>query len=131
MKTRSSTLPNEAHLPAEIRKILLENRYLSTAAQVCAKWHITPYRLRQWKQQWNYAYLVGTLPEMVIVALHQGAHDIAGIIAYLDYLDHARYTPAEIGEVLAQLEQEDFAINHNGAWHYDWRHSANDTSYIF
>lgn len=117
--------------PDEIRKILLEQRYFYTARQLCAKWHITPYRLRQWKQQWNYTYLVGTLPEMVIVALHQGAHDIASIISYLDYLDHARYTPAEIDEVLAQLEQADFAIYHGGAWHYDWRHSANDTSYIF
>ncbi len=131
MKTRSSALPNEAHSPAEIRKILLEQRYFYTARQLCAKWHITPYRLRQWKQTWRQTPIIGDRRELVIVALHQGAHDIAGIIAHLDYLDHARYTPEEIGEVLAQLVLEGIAVNHSGALHYDWRHSANDTSYIF
>lgn len=131
MKTRSSVPPNEAHSPAEIRKILLENRYFSTVTQVCAKWQVTPYRLRQWKQQWNYAYLVGTLRELVIAALHQGASTIADINACLDYWDRTVYAPEEIGVVLAGLEAEGIALHQAGRWRYNPVHSADDTSYIF
>ncbi len=56
----------------QIRKILLEQRYIYTADQLCAKWQITRYRLRQWRKQFRYAYLVGDVRELVIVGLHQG-----------------------------------------------------------
>ena len=115
----------------EIRKILLENRYFSTAAQVCAKWQVTPYRLRQWKRQWNYAYLVGTLHELVIAALHQGASTIADINACLDYWDRTVYAPEELSAVLRQLEIDGIAINNGGHWQYNPAHSRHDQSFIF
>lgn len=119
------------YTPADVRKILLELRYFYTAQQLSDKWHITPYRLRQWKRQWNYAYLTGTLRELVIVAVHQGAQTSADVIAYLDYLDHAVYTADEISAVLAQLEAEELVVQRNGHWRYNQLHSANDTSFIF
>ncbi len=89
MNAHSAIDPNEIYSPAEIRKILLELRYFYSVRELCAKWHITPYRLRQWRQAMRGEIMSG-LHERVIVALHEEAHDVASIIAYLDYLDHAR-----------------------------------------
>jgi hypothetical protein len=119
------------YTPAEIRKILLENCYCSTAAQVCAKWQITPYRLRQWKQQWNYAYLAGNTRELVIVALHQGASDVPAIIRYLDYVDHAMYSTDKVLALLQQLQIDGIALNDGTRWLYSAAHSQHDRSFMF
>lgn len=117
--------------PADIRKILLELRYFYTVKQLCAKWHITPYRLRQWQQALRGTPPIADRRELVIVAVHQGARTCADMIAYLDYVDHAVYTPDEINAVLDQLEAEGIALSHNGEWRYNQLHSVNDTAYIF
>jgi len=117
--------------PDEVRRILLELRYVYTAKQLCEKWHITPYRLRQWQRQWNYAYLVGNVRELVIVALHHGAQTIADIRAYLDYADHSVYTSEEITAVLSQLESDGFALHDGALWRYNAAHSQHDRSFIF
>ena len=117
--------------PDEIRRILLELRYIYTVRQICAKWHITPYRLRQWQHQWNYAYLSGSVRELIIAALHQGAQTTADINAYLDYVDRTVYTPEEIEAVLKQLEIDGFAIRTGTGCRYNPAHSQNDQAFIF
>ena len=120
-----------AFTPDEIRRILLELRYVYTVKQLCEKWHITPYRLRQWQHQWHYAYLTGNLHELVIAALYHGAQTIDNIRAYVDYLDHTLYTPEEISKVLKQLEFDGLARNDDAHWLYNAAHSHNDLSFIF
>ena len=117
--------------PDEIRRILLELRYIYTVRQLCAKWHITPYRLRQWQHQWHYAHLSGSVRELIIAALYQGAPTTADISAYLDYADHTVYTPEEIEAVLKQLEIDGFAIRTGTGWRYNAAHSHSDQAFIF
>src|SRR5205807_10667098 len=93
----------------EKRKILLEHRYLYTADKLFAKWGISKSQLSKWKEEFNYSYFIGSLRDMAIVALHNGAHTIPAIIDYLDGLNHARYTEKEVLELLKGLEAEGIA----------------------
>lgn len=115
----------------EKRRILLELRYFYTEAELCRKWKLTRYQVKQWKKAANYAYLIGTLREMVIVALHNGASSIAAIIGYVDYLNHAVYTEAEIEPILNGLRAEGIAQEQAGVWSYNRGYSKDDTSFIF
>ncbi|GIK65635.1 MAG: hypothetical protein BroJett018_34290 [Chloroflexota bacterium] len=115
----------------EKRRILLELRYFYTEAELCQKWNLTRYRVKQWKKATNYAYLIGTLREMVIVALRNGASSIAAIIGYVDYLNHAVYTEAEIEPILHGLREEGIAQEQAGVWSYNRAYSKDDTSFIF
>jgi transposase-like protein len=115
----------------ERRKILLEHRYLYTADKLCAKWGISKSQLRKWKKEFNYNYFIGSLRDMTIVALHNGAHIIPAIFDYLDALDHARYTEKEILELLKGLQAEGIAKTKDGEWFYDKSYSNDDASFIF
>jgi hypothetical protein len=119
------------YTPDERRKILLEQRYISTAAELCAKWNVSMYRLNTWKKEFNYRYFIGTLRDMTIVAVHGGARTIPTIIDCLDYLNHARYTEPETLELLRGLQAEGIAKETNGEWFYDKTHSNDDRSFIF
>ena len=115
----------------EIRKILLEHRYFYTADEVCKKWGITKYRLRQWKKECSYAYFIGEVRDMMIVALHNGAATLPDIQSVLDYLDHCLYTEIEILEIIKKLEAQGLAVYENGRWLYNKAYSKNDTRFIF
>ncbi len=110
---------------AEIRSILLEHRYLATADAICAKWGITRSRLREWKRDHGFAYVRGDLRELVIVALWSGpAREPADVVSFLDWQDHAVYSPDEIRRVLDALVVEGRAVRRGGAWHYDKKRLA-------
>ncbi len=115
----------------EIRKILLEQRYIYTADELCAKWQITRYRLCQWKKQFSYAYLAGDVRELVIVGLQHGRHDLPTLISFIDYLDHSTYSAKELTSILKRLQAEGVAIQKNGHWLYNPKHSHHDRSFIF
>ncbi|MCQ3930642.1 MAG: hypothetical protein DPW16_09285 [Chloroflexi bacterium] len=115
----------------EKRRILLELRYFYTEAELCQKWNLTRYRVKQWKKAANYVYLIGTLREMVIVALHNEASSIPAIISHLDYLNHAVYTEAEIEPILNGLRAEGIAQEQAGVWSYNRAYSKDNTSFIF
>ncbi len=115
----------------EIRKILLEHRYFYTIDELCRKWSITTYQLRKWKKAFQYTCFIGEVRDMAVVALHSGANEICGIGDFLDYLNHCRYTEAEIVEMLEELKAQGIAIQVNGAWLYDQSYSKDDTSFIF
>ncbi|MBZ0319602.1 MAG: hypothetical protein K8L91_24540 [Anaerolineae bacterium] len=122
---------NVDYTDEEKRRILLEVRYFYTEAELCQKWNLTRYRVKQWKKAANYTYLIGTLREMVIVALHNGASSISAIIGYVDYLNHAVYTEAEIEIILNGLRAEGIAQEQAGVWSYNRAYSKDDTSFIF
>jgi transposase-like protein len=115
----------------EKRKVLLEHRYLYTADKLCAKWGISKSQLSKWKKEFNYSYFIGSLHDMAIVALYNGAQTILAIINYLDALNHARYTEKEVLELLKGLQAEGIAKTKDGEWFYDKSYSKNDTSFIF
>lgn len=121
----------EHYTEQDKRRILLELRYIYREAELCQKWNVTKYRLRQWKKEANYTYLAPTLRELVIMALHNGKGSIAGMISYLDYLDHAVYSEPELLAVLRGLQVEGIALEAGGDWRYNPDHSRNDTSFIF
>jgi len=122
---------SDKYTDGDKRRILLELRFLHTEDTLCKKWNLTKYRLGKWKKAANYAYLTPTFREMVIVALHNGANTIPRLISYLDYLDHAIYTEAEILKALHDLRAEGIAREDSGLWLYDQAYSQNDTSFIF
>lgn len=115
----------------QIRKILLELRYIATADQVCAKWQITRYRLRQWQTQFNYKYRVGDVRELVIVGLHQGIQDVTLLIKFIDYHAHSVYSTQELTSILTQLQAEGIAVLKKGRWLYNRKHSHHNRSFIF
>jgi transposase-like protein len=115
----------------EIRKILLEHLYIYTADELCQKWGITKYQLRKWKQAFRYTYFIGTVRDMLVVAIHSGATSVKDIQNMLDYLNHCLYSEAEIVEMLEQLQTQGIAINENGLWLYNQDYSNNDASFIF
>ncbi|MFN8374199.1 MAG: hypothetical protein U0694_15140 [Anaerolineae bacterium] len=121
----------DAYTEQEQQRILLELRYVYKEAELCQKWNISTSQLRKWKKAANYAYLIGTFRDMLIVALHNGTHDIPGIIRYLDYLDHVVYTEKEIEDGLNALRSAGIARHEDGLWYYDLNHSHNDTRFIF
>ena len=104
---------------SEVRKILLELRYIYSIDEVCAKWQITRYRLKQWQKQLKYEYLVGTARELVIAGLHLGCVDRSGLREFIDYHDHTRYSDEELGSILEQLKAEGIAIFKNDRWMYN------------
>lgn len=122
---------NSTYSIEEIRKILLEHRYIYTADELCEKWGITKHQLRKWKQEFRYTYFIGTVRDMLVVAVHSGATTIKDIQNMLDYLNHCLYSEAEIIEMLEELQIQGIAINENGLWIYNQAHSKNDTSFIF
>jgi hypothetical protein len=115
----------------QIRKVLLELRYIYTAAALCAKWQITRYRLQQWQQQFNYKYLVGDVRELVIAGLHQGVQDVPTLSKFIDYHDHSVYSIDELTSILESLQIDGIAILKNGRWLYNPKHSHGDRSFIF
>lgn len=115
----------------EIRKILLEQLYIYTADELCKKWRISRYRLRKWKQAFNYQYFIGSVRDMLIVAIHSGATKINEIRDILDYLNHCLYSDAEIVEMLEELQAQGIAVDNNGQWLYNKAYSKDDTSFIF
>ncbi|MDB5035805.1 MAG: hypothetical protein JWQ98_3046 [Chlorobi bacterium] len=121
----------EAYSLDERRKILLEHRYFLAADEVCAKWKITRYRLRIWKRELRYEYLIGDLAEMTVVALRNGSGTIPMIIEHLDYLNHARYSEAKVIAILEGLRIAGIAATEQGRWFCDPSHSRSGTSFIF
>jgi len=115
----------------ERKKILLENRYLYTEDQLCERWGISEHRLKKWKEEFDYYYFMGSLRDMVVVALYNGSNTIPAIINHLDALNHARYTEDEVLELLEGLKAEGIAKEKDGKWFYDKRHSEDGASFIF
>ncbi len=116
----------------QIRKILLEHRYIYSADELCAKWQITRYRLRLWKKQFKYEYLVGDVRELVIVGLHHGIHDLPTLMSFIDYLDHSAYSAKELTSILKRLQTDGIAIRKNDRWFYNSKHlRQHDRSFIF
>ncbi len=112
--------PQPEFTPEEIRKILLEHRYLMDMAAIVKKWGITMNRLRTWKKDPRFRTVSGSLRELVIVALRAcPVRDPADLVAFLDMQDHAVYTPEEIRAALDALVAEGKAEKHGGAWRYN------------
>jgi hypothetical protein len=104
----------------EIRRILLEHRYLLDADAITKKWGITRNRLRAWKKEHGFEYLRGGLRELVIVALRAcPVRDPADLVAFLDMVDHSVYSEEEITSALDGLVTEGIAEKKNGTWRYD------------
>lgn len=103
---------------AEVRRILLENRYCLTEKELCSKWGISCYRLRVWKRENNYRYLSGGRRELVIAALYRGVVEVSGVIEFADYMNHCRYSEGEVLEVLQALDREGKARLRGSAWTY-------------
>jgi hypothetical protein len=121
----------EAYSRDERRRILLEHRYVLSADEICTKWNITRYRLRIWKRELRYHYLIGDLTEMTVAALLNGSGTIPMIIEHLDYLNHARYSEAEVAAILEGLRDAGIAATKDGRWFCDPSHSREGTSFIF
>jgi hypothetical protein len=126
-----SLIVNSIYSTEEIRKILLEHRYIYTADELCEKWSITKYQLRKWKQTFHYTYFIGTVRDMLVVAVHSGATSIKDMQNMLDYLNHCLYSEVEIVEMLKELQAQNIAINENGLWLYNQAYSKDDASFIF
>ena|SRR5688572_30454751 len=111
----------------EIKKILLEHRYLLDADALCKKWGITRNRLRTWKREHRFDGVRGGLRELVIVALRAcPVRDPADLVAFLDMQDHAVYTPEEIARVLDALVAEGIAERRKDSWRYDEKRLARE-----
>ena len=94
----------------EIRRILLEHRYLMKADELCAKWEISRATLRAWKKVGRFDYLSGDLRELVIAALASGASaTLARLAGWADYQDHSPYSEAEIRVVVNGLVKDGIA----------------------
>lgn len=132
VKARSARTkrPAVAFSDEEIANILLEHRYLAGADAICQKWGITRDRLRTWKR--DHLCLRAGLRELVIVALRAGpVRDPAELVSFLDYQDHAIYTPAEIKGALDALVNEGKAAWRDGAWSYDEARVERERPFIF
>ncbi|MEO5930613.1 MAG: hypothetical protein ABIR47_11825 [Candidatus Kapaibacterium sp.] len=68
---------------------------------------------------------------MTVAALHNGSGTIPMIIEHLDYLNHARYSEAEVTAILEGLRDAGIAATKDGRWFCDPSHSRNGTSFIF
>lgn len=94
----------------EIRRVLLEHRYLMKADELCAKWAISRGTLRDWKKIVRFDYLSGDLRELVIAALASGGSaTLARLAAWVDYQDHSPYSEAEIRVVVDGLVKDGIA----------------------
>jgi hypothetical protein len=94
----------------EIRRVLLEHRYLMTADELCAKWAISRATLREWKKVGRFDYLSGDLRELVIAALASaGSATLERPAGWADYQDHSPYSEAEIRVVVDGLVAEGIA----------------------
>jgi len=113
------------------RKILLENKYLQTESEICRKFKITRYQLRKWKNEFDYYYFIGSLRDMTIVALLNGATTIPALIDNLDALNHARYSENEVMELLEGLRAEGKAAQKDGKWYYVPAHSTKGIVFFF
>jgi len=103
--------PAPALSPEDIRRVLLEHRYLMKADELCAKWQISRATLRAWKNTACFEYLRGDVRELVIAALADGKPaTLAGLAAWADYQDHSPYTEAEIRAVVDGLVAEGIAV---------------------
>ena len=121
---------------AEISMILLEHRFCYSADEVCKKWQITRYRLREWKKEYRYEYLPVSLENLVIAALRRDSCTISGIIKYVDWQDHSRLSEQEVVEILEGLKKEGIAKEQKEEeqkeiWLYNKAYSSNDSSFIF
>lgn len=113
------------------RKILLEHRYVYTAGELCARWRVSRYELRKWKREFDYPNFTGDFRDWVIAAIHRGIDTLPGIIDYLDFLNHCRYSPEEVLEALRELESEGIAEQRGERWIYGRTPRAGSPSYIF
>ncbi len=85
----------------QIDRILLEGQFVFTDAELCEKWGITAYRLRKWRKERPCRW---TLEDCLIAAIYQGEwHEPASFVEYLDWRNHAVYTPDEIEEMFQNL----------------------------
>lgn len=95
----------------DIRRVLLEHRYLMSADEICAKWEISRAKLREWKKLGRFEYLSGDLRELVIAALASGKKaTLERLAAWADYQDHSPYSEAEIRVVVDGLVQDGVAV---------------------
>lgn len=108
MKPRA---PVPSYSAPDIRRILLEHRYLLSADALCAKWEISRTTLRAWKKSARFEYVRGDLREIVIAALAEGkAATLESLAAWADYQDHSPYAESEIRAVVDGLVKEGIAV---------------------
>jgi len=94
----------------DVRRILLEHRYLLKADELCTKWQVSRATLRSWKKSARFEYLCGDLRELVIAALASGGSaTLPQLAAWADYQDHSPYSEAEIRAVVDGLVTEGIA----------------------
>lgn len=96
----------------DVRRVLLEHRYLLKADELCAKWQITRSTLRAWKKSARFEYVRGDLREIVIAALagSEKPATLASLAAWADYQDHSPYSAAEIRAIVDGLVAEGIAV---------------------
>lgn len=100
----------------QIQRILLEYHFVHTAKEICAKWGITPYRLRKWKKDHRCAW---TLHDCIIAGVYRGGwHDPADLIGWLDYRDHAIYSRDQVLEMFEALEARGELRRQGDRWTY-------------
>jgi hypothetical protein len=94
----------------DIRRILLEHRYLVKADELCSKWQISRATLRAWKKSARFEYLSGDLRELVIAALASGGKaTLQDLAAWADYQDHSVYSEPELRVIVDGLVSEGIA----------------------
>ena len=89
------------YIDDQIRRILLEGKFLHTNVELCEKWGISQYRLRKWRKSYGVPW---TFEDCLIAAIYRGGwHEPADFVAYLDWRNHAIYSPAEIDAMFQRL----------------------------
>ena len=117
------------HSSEQIHRILLEGHFLFSNAELCAKWGITQYRLRKWRSAARTARTFRwTLEDTLIASIYRGGwHEPASFIEYLDWRNHARYSPDEIDAMFQNLLARG-DVETNGT---SYRYVQRDPPYIF
>jgi hypothetical protein len=106
--------------PAQTRSVLLEYRLgvgVRTAADVCAKYGLTPAAL---KRLGAGPPPYADLPELVLACIPVEADQpisLASLQGFLDYRDHAAYSEAELSPILEDLVARGLIVRTDGGWH--------------
>ncbi len=129
MKARA---PVPSFSASDIRRILLEHRYLLSADTLCAKWEITRTTLRAWKKSARFEYVRGDLREIVIAALAEGKPaTLQSLAAWADYQDHSPYSESEIRAAVDGLVKEGVAAWEGESVRYAPSAARQATRFVF
>lgn len=115
----------------EIRKILLEHRFLLTLDEVATKYGLSRYRLRKWKREHSFGYLRIADEEVALAGLYQGITTIPLLIEFVDYVHKSRYTEPEMREMLGGLVHKGMVRTDGNLWSYNHDRLREGRGFVF